>query len=163
MLRVHGLHIEGPVQLRLLGHGVLGQTLELGLQGPQARVDAAGAVVQHIVQAVHLLARLADALVGGGGHPGVQGAVLALDPVQVERRVVGGVHHLVHAHVGALVVHDVLPRGQDHALAMLLERASTQLVAVLLRVVERDGPHVQKRRHRRGQHHETRVVINALV
>ena len=46
---------------------------------------------------------------------------------------------------------------------MLLERAGAQTVAVGFGVVERNGSHVQKRRHRAGQHHEARVVVHALV
>ena len=160
---MHGLHVKCPVQFALFRNRVLGEALKLFLQRGQARINAARSVVQHVVQAVHLLARLADALVGGGGHRRIQDAVLALDAIQVQRRVVGGVHHLVVGHVDALVVHDVLPRGQDHALAVLLERTGAQLVAVGLRVVECDGSHVQKRCHGRGEHHQARVVVHALI
>ena len=140
--RMRGFHIKRPVQLGLLGHRVLGEALELRLERGHARVDAPRSVDEHVVQAPHLLARLADTRVHARRHAAVDDVVRAFDAVDVQRGVVGRLDHLVGAHVLALVVHDVLPRGQDHALAMLLERARTQAVAVFPGVVEHDRPHI---------------------
>ena len=163
MQRMGGLDIKRPVQLTLFRNCIFRQAFEFLFQRCHARVNAPRTVIQHVIQTVHLLACFAHALVHRCAHRGVQNAVLAFNAINVQCCIIRGVHHLVYAHVVALVVHDVLPTGKNHALTMLLERARAQLVPVMLGVVERDRAHIQKWRHGAGHNHQARIVIHALV